>query len=279
MKIRLSTVNANLKTPCGQAMVELLIILPVLLLLLLGAIQFALIYQAKITLNYAAYEGVRAGTLNHASLNEVRKGFSRGLAPLYAYSDKDEVTEQVHAFERARRKVGNEVTKDLVRIERINPTVADFKKFAPNGGNIANDHLRYRPSGTEDGSQDTRKGSIQNANLLQLRFTYWYPLYVPFVNRLIFDNYICCKTENSDIFTEIDKKKGTHKILKKCRWQNDIICKNADDKTIPRIPLTTVAAMRMQTSVKHDKGYSCRQEKYGREEITLKSLEKSKECI
>jgi hypothetical protein len=46
-------------------MVELLVVLlPVMLLLIFGTIQFALIYHAKITLNYAAFEGARAGTLN-----------------------------------------------------------------------------------------------------------------------------------------------------------------------------------------------------------------------
>ncbi|MGB1238637.1 MAG: TadE/TadG family type IV pilus assembly protein, partial [Pseudomonadales bacterium] len=40
----------------GQAMVEMIVISFVALLLLLGIIQFALLYNAKTVLNYAAFE-------------------------------------------------------------------------------------------------------------------------------------------------------------------------------------------------------------------------------
>ena len=231
----------------GQAMVELLIVLPLMGLLILGAIQFALIYQAKTTLNFAAYEAVRAGTLDHATFDAVRRGFTRGLAPLYSFSSTDTKKGQIAAFDAARIKVWQELDKKIIRIERINPTERDFKKFipVPQKGviGIANNNLRYRPSGTADGSQKDRKGSIQNANLLHLRFTYWYPLYVPLINNLIFKQFICCTETDNDDPDRI------------CRWQNDIIC----SQDTPRIPITSVAAMRMQTSVKHDKGYSCSQ--------------------
>ena len=224
----------------GQAMVELLIVLPVMGLLMLGAFQMALVFHAKITLNYAAYEGVRAGTLNNGLFSAVRNGFSRGLAPLYSYSSKDDSRHQIDAFETARRKVQKEISGNIVRIERINPTTEDFKKFVPRGGNIPNDNLRYRPSGTADRTEKNRKGSIQNANLLQLRFTYWYPLYVPFVNKLIFNHFICCTSQ--------DDGQG-------CRWRNDPVCR----QETPRIPLTAVSVMRMQTSVAFDKDYNCSQ--------------------
>lgn len=247
----------------GQAMVELLIVLPVMGLLMLGAVQFAFIYHAKITLNYAAYEGVRAGTLNHASLKAVRRGFARGLAPLYAYSKIDGRKQQVAAFETARNKVRQEIKQGLVRIERINPTENDFKKFVPRGGEIPNDNLRYRPSGTADGPEKNRKGSIQNANLLHLRFTYWYPLYVPVINTLIFDYFICCnKQEDAD-------------NQRTCRWQNDIVCQQ--DK--PRIPITAVSAMRMQSSVENDKGYNCSQLVENHQEAAFLSLSASDSCV
>jgi hypothetical protein len=227
----------------GQAMVEMIIVLPVMGLLILGVIQFALVYQAKTTLNFAAYEAVRAGTLDHATLDAVRRGFARGLAPLYSFSSTDTREKQIAAFDAARVKVQQELDKKIIRIERINPTESDFKKFVPRGGNILNDNLRYRPSGTVDHTEKDRKGSIQNANLLHLRFTYWYPLYVPLINKLIFKKIICC--------TESDSSAPD----RTCRWQNDIIC----TQDTPRIPLTAVAAMRMQTSVAPDRGYNCSQ--------------------
>ena len=219
----------------GQAMVEFLVILPVMLMLLLGAIQFALIYHAKITLNYAAFEAVRAGTLNNAEFTAVKSGFARGMAPLYSYSADD--SDQVGAFKEARQNILDEFDSDtqLIRIERLNPTAIDFKEFGKkiqdNTGRritqIPNDNLRYRSSKKVKKSHS----SIQDANLLHLRFTYWYPLYVPLVNKLIFNTIICCK------------KGETDELIGTCRWENDPVCLQDE----PRIPLTATAAMRMQT--------------------------------
>lgn len=70
----------------AQAMVEFVIVAPVMLILVLGIIQFSLIYKAKITLNYAAFQTVRAGTLNNASLEDMHMAFASNLAPLYTTS-------------------------------------------------------------------------------------------------------------------------------------------------------------------------------------------------
>ena len=70
----------------AQAMVEFVIVAPVMLALVLGIIQFSLIYKAKITLNYAAFQTVRAGTLNNASLEDMHMAFASNMAPLYTTS-------------------------------------------------------------------------------------------------------------------------------------------------------------------------------------------------
>lgn len=77
--------NPN-KFNTAQAMVEFLIILPVMLLLVMGILQFAFIYQAKTTLNYAAFHTVRAGSLNNLSMSAMEMAFASNMAPLYASS-------------------------------------------------------------------------------------------------------------------------------------------------------------------------------------------------
>ena len=62
-------------------MVETVIIFAVMLTLLLGGIQFALIWHAKVTLNYAVFEGARTGALNYASRRSIEYALGRGLAP------------------------------------------------------------------------------------------------------------------------------------------------------------------------------------------------------
>ncbi len=230
----------HLRCQQGQSMAECMVVLPVALLLIFGAIQFALIYHAKITLNYAAFEAARAGSLNNAEYTSVKEGFARGLAPLYSYYEPDakkrrnrkdnHATNQVAAFQLARSKIFAEF-KDktkLIRIERLSPDKPDFSDYAVDD-EIPNDNLMYRASvlGKHSGS------SIQDANLLHLRITYWYPLYVPLVNRLIFMS--VCNTE---------------------KWTNDTICRQSKDSAhYPRIPLTTVAVMRMQSPAKKSDGY------------------------
>lgn len=70
----------------AQAMVEFVIILPVMLTLILAIIQFGLVYKAKITLNYATFQAARAGTLNNASLEDMQLAFAGNMAPLYTTS-------------------------------------------------------------------------------------------------------------------------------------------------------------------------------------------------
>jgi hypothetical protein len=235
-----------IRSQSGQSMAEFIVILPVMLLLLFGSIQFALIFHAKITLNYAAFEAVRYGSLGQGKFAEVKEGFARGLAPLYSYFESDQeirknrkgdvAEDQIEAFQMARTKIYNEFDSrnKLVRIERLNPTDASFLDFSPDQ-EIPNTNLTYRSSAIAGKS----KASIQDSNLLHLRVTYWYPLYVPLINKLIFNTFICCKTgEGLNSF---------------CKWSEDPVCMDNDQE--PVIPLTATAVMRMQTPLVKSDGY------------------------
>jgi len=141
---------------------------------------------------------VRAGTLGQGNFDKVKEGLARGLAPLYSYFEsnpdlrkkRDPVTTaqgQVEAFQMARDKIYKEFdsSNKLIRIERLNPTDKTLLAFASDAA-LPNDNLMYRSSKERGKAQVT----LQDANLLHLRVTYWYPLYVPFVNRLIFNTFI-----------------------------------------------------------------------------------------
>ena len=51
--------RAGKRHAAGASMVEFIIVLPILLLLCLGILQFGLLYQAKSTLDYAALQAAR----------------------------------------------------------------------------------------------------------------------------------------------------------------------------------------------------------------------------
>jgi len=203
----------------AQAMVEFLIVLPVMLLLVMGILQFSFIYQAKTTLNYAAFQTARAGSLNNASMSAMETAFASNMAPLYTSSylamdssgDCDSsftiagrsgrlrdakimqantrgvLEANINNFNSenvlcARQIVQQQIDDGYVNIQLINPTPEAFANYGfdgDDGREIPNDNLMYRDS-TVTGSQ-----SIQDANLLKIHISYCYELIVPFVDRII----------------------------------------------------------------------------------------------
>ncbi len=184
---RLSMPTANHER--GQAMVEYLIVFPTLILLVLGAIQFAILYQVKSTLNYAAFIGARQGALENASMLSIKDGVSSGLTPLFTFTkDSASSSDKLLALARGRAIAWVEVFNPLVtKVQIVNPTKAAFagyKTLSDSGDEIPNDNLMYRPT-----SADYDGMSIQDANLLKIRVTYCAKLIVPFANRTIYALY------------------------------------------------------------------------------------------
>jgi len=75
----------------GNVLIELALILPVLLLILAGIVQFGFILNAKIAVNSAAYEAVRAATLadnpDSAAVNAAQNYASSSL-PGWSFGER-----------------------------------------------------------------------------------------------------------------------------------------------------------------------------------------------
>lgn len=156
----------------GQATIEYLYVLPILLLLFLGSLQIVFIYEAKQTLNYATFVATRAGALNKGSMSSIQAGLASGLAPLFSH-DVDLAALRA-ARHLAKTELGN---AHLTSIKILNPSPAALSAF---GGTIPNDNLMYRKTTTSGGM------NVQDANLLKVRVTYCVRLIVPLVNRMIY---------------------------------------------------------------------------------------------
>jgi hypothetical protein len=142
----------------------------------MGAIQFALIYQAKFTLNYAVFMAARQGALKNASITSIKDGLAGGMTPLFMRSGG---TPFLDDLAKARIIATIEVFNPLTaKVEIISPTQAAFDAMQQNS-QLPNDNLMYR-NATGDGM------SIQDANLLKIRVTYCVKLVVPFANRVIY---------------------------------------------------------------------------------------------
>lgn len=172
----------GLRTPMvagqrGAAIIETVIALPILLAVILGAIQFGLIYEAKATLNHAALQAARAGAVGNAQTEAIRSGLARGLVPLYSPESS------MQGFAATLARVSTGLATDA-RVRILNPTREAFEDFAEDVDGvreIPNDRLHARS--TSAGAQSGM--NIQDANLLRVEITYGYELKVPLVNWFI----------------------------------------------------------------------------------------------
>lgn len=168
----------------GQGMTEFLVVAPLLLFFGFATVQFVLLYQAKSTLDVAVLEAAREGAVNHGSMDAMRSGLARGLAPLYArHADATGV--------QAAMLAAREAASGAASLEIVSPTAAMMRDFArsrfyPAEGathaEIPNDMLMYR---------DTVHGvesdvNVQDANLLKLRVHYCFDLIVPVANKVLY---------------------------------------------------------------------------------------------
>jgi hypothetical protein len=71
----------------GQVMVETAIVLSILVFVILGALQVALIGHGRIMTEYAAYNAARAGIVHNANWNVMRNAAMISTLPLYRRTD------------------------------------------------------------------------------------------------------------------------------------------------------------------------------------------------
>ncbi|EIF35533.1 TadE-like protein [Burkholderia sp. Ch1-1] len=180
------TGNARKSMQSGQSMTEFIIVAPVLLFVCFGILQFVLLYQAKSTLDAAVLEAAREGAVNHGSMQSMRSGLARGLAPIYAHQANAEGVAAALAS-------GQTDAANFSSITVLNPTPAAIQDYsrpryyadqAATYSEIPNDSLMYRDPSVPPGA--TSHMNIQDANLLKIHVHYCYNMYVPLVNKVIY---------------------------------------------------------------------------------------------
>lgn len=189
----------------GVSMIETLIALPILLIVGLGALQFALILQARHALNFALIEAARAGSVEHADPTAIRTGMARGLLPwLYGARGPSEYMQNLMRTE-AHLLEGE--FQGWVMLSQQSPTPESFDDWSEparnaNGellegvreiphDNLGSRSIRMQPAsgvaglrGQEPIGQVSGQ-TLNDANVLRLRLDYGVPLVVPVVGRLM----------------------------------------------------------------------------------------------
>jgi hypothetical protein len=169
----------------GQSMVEFLILLPSLLLIVFGIIQFSLIFQANSILRHAAFIGARQGALSNGKMESIKDGVASAMTPLFMRVNSPSGP-GINDLARARMISTIEIfNPHTTFIEILSPTREAFAEHN-NGVAIPNDNLMYRPTTVLGGVSGVPGVSVQDANLLKIRVSYCFKLVVPFVNKLIY---------------------------------------------------------------------------------------------
>ncbi len=170
----------------GQAIAEYIYVFPILILLIMGAIQFGFIYQTKATLNYATFAATRHGALNYGAMASIVDGLTSGMMPLFTHSGSTGGDRNLTLLKNAWKLANLQMTDpQLTIITIVNPTSAAlgaYQSKSEAGNEIPNDNLMYRPTDISGGGMN-----IQDANLLKVRVTYCYRMAVPILNKLIYN--------------------------------------------------------------------------------------------
>jgi hypothetical protein len=225
----------------GQATVEWLYVIPILLILLLGSLQFVFIYQAKQTLNYATFVATRAGALNQGDMGAIREGLVAGLAPLFVHAETQKALKDARTV--AKAELGD---SKLALITIVNPSEAVANAF---GGTIPNDNLMYRPIDVDNGV------NVQDANILKVRVTYCVRLFVPLVNRMIYAFTVSPPATPDKMDSSYGGEKvAAPEILKATTGTGSGLCISPDDPYPYRIPVTSEAVVRMQSAFSNPSG-------------------------
>ena len=167
----------------GAAMLEFILVGPLITLIGLGALQYGLLFFDKNQINHASFMAGRAGAMGNASLERVRSAYEKALIPLYGGGRNP--AELAAALARAQADVGQHV-----RIELLNPTPASFDDWNDpvlqqtiGGGRrvIPNGNLAFKDPGIIGAHSGQ---NIQDANLIKLRITHGVEPKVPLVRTL-----------------------------------------------------------------------------------------------
>lgn len=212
----------------GAAMVEFVVVGPVIALMGLGVLQYGMLYNAKNLINHASFMAARAGAMGNAQMSTIQSSYVRALIPLYgggrtAAEIADSACKAQDAVNGTRVCLsGNDMR---ARIEIISPTRESFEDWNDprlqallNTGArrvIPNRQLAYRLGDRAaleslGNSRDlvsvggmwvkSRSGqSLSDANILKIRITHGYEPKVPLMGR-IYSQFLRWLDDRSDPF-------------------------------------------------------------------------------
>jgi hypothetical protein len=185
----------------GSAMVEFVVVGPLIALLGLGTLQYSMVFFAKNQINYATFMAAREGAVAHADLGVVQQAYVRALAPMYGGGETPAELAQAVA------KAGADMAGNM-QVEMLNPTKESFSEWndetlqsllkTGNRHVIPNSALAARINRSNEVRASSGQ-SLQDANLLKLKVTHGYLPKVPILGKLYL-TYLKWADQHTDAF-------------------------------------------------------------------------------
>jgi hypothetical protein len=226
----------------GAAMVEFVVVGPILTVMGLAILQYALMFVAKNQMNYATFMAARAGSVEHANRGVMQLAYAKALIPMYGGGSnalelqesyiramKDiafrEVFFATDTLQEIEKKYQNAVTLGTgsLRIELLNPRRQSYDDFAWKGSTpYAIDGKRAIPNAGQafaypltDTVNVNSGQTLQDANLIKLRITHGYTPKV-WMMKQIYKVYLdWLDTGQDDTPTAVNFPNGFHTTLVK----------------------------------------------------------------
>lgn len=207
----------------GMVFVESLVVMPLLLLLMLGIIQYTLIYVAKTSLDHATFMAARNAAIEQGSQQSLMHALTSSMLPPFSAGGESQ------------KSVYNKVRSELEQNSKINIVNPTWEAFQDHGVSVAlknieipNDRLHVRDANIGHLSHV----NVQDANLLKIHVVYGYPLKIPFVNHIIVK------------FVGLFMKKSQYKVY----------------LAEQRLPILSTAIVRMQSRMRYNSWVMTREE-------------------
>ena len=259
----------------GQALPEMVIVFPLVVIFIMMILQIALIYRGKATLNNATFSAARSGSLNHGFITKMQAAFFDRMAALGHIKDVAKNNTTTVGLYNKPNQDNLSATRQAVKashqyepIEIIWPTKEIFNHFAISYNPLESCSGKNCPFSDVGGGFRLSKGSVyqipvdnpdarvqsmqdingrgvdlQDANLLSIKSRYCYDMEVPVANFIIWRSL---------------------QVIQR-RQQDWIECQNmaalfGDNKYF--IPMTGHSIVRMQTGLRcegdEERGIDCR---------------------
>ncbi|MCM5572012.1 pilus assembly protein [Burkholderiaceae bacterium FT117] len=241
------------RTQRGASAIEFAIAAPVVLMLGLGALQWALVFHARQSIEHAAIEAGRAGSVGNALPDAIETGLARGLLPYWStLPEIRAIPDRQAATAAARNRLRQGRASGWIVVRRLSPTRESFADWAeaaldgwgrplPGLLEIPNDNLQFAEQRSPNGgAAGTHLGlpvgrasgqTLVDANLLKLEIVYGVPMTVPLVGRIaalagrMAGGCLSAERGGCAIFTAPD----------------------SSGRPVPRWPVATMATIRMQS--------------------------------